>query len=97
LNIHPPALPQLTGIIEKWKTTPLTMPIPLVAEAFQEGLSKLPYIYTILKTLPWIGGVYGLKSYFAGASNFSERNMHSKVVMMTVSDLYLHFYGLLIT
>jgi hypothetical protein len=61
------------------------MPIPLVAEVFQEGLSKIPYAYTVLKTLPWFGGVYGLKRYFDGASNFSERNMHSKVVIMTVS------------
>jgi Leu/Phe-tRNA-protein transferase len=61
------------------------MPIPLVAEVFQEGLSKIPNAYTVLKTLPWVGGVYGLKRYFAGASNFAERNMHSKVVIITVS------------
>jgi Leu/Phe-tRNA-protein transferase len=72
------------------------MPIPLVAEAFQEGLSKIPYAYTILKTLPWFGGLYGLKSYFAGASNLSERNMHSKVVIMTVSYQKLNIRRVLI-
>ncbi|KAE9965366.1 hypothetical protein EG328_009792 [Venturia inaequalis] len=54
------------------------MPIPLVASALEQGLSRIPHAYTILKTLPWIGGIYGLKRYFAGASNTSERNMHSK-------------------
>jgi len=73
------------------------MPIPLVAEAFQEGLNKIPYAYTIIKTLPWFGGIYGLKSYFAGAVNKGERNMHSKIVMMTVSNPRIHLYLALIT
>lgn len=61
------------------------MPIPIVAQIFDEGLSKIPYAYTVLKTLPWVGGIYGLKQYFGGASSSAERNMHSKVVIMTVS------------
>jgi hypothetical protein len=37
-----------------------------------------------LRIIPIIGVIYGLKRYFGGASNRSERVMHSKVVMITV-------------
>jgi hypothetical protein len=60
------------------------MPIPLVAEILDGGISKIPYALTVLKTLPWLALIYLLKTYFGGASNRSERVMHSKVVMMTV-------------
>ena len=60
------------------------MPIPLVAEILDEGLSNIPYASTVLKTLPWLALIYLLKTYFGGASNRSERVMHSKVIMMTV-------------
>jgi hypothetical protein len=63
----------------------IAMPIPLVAEVFVEGLNKIPYAYTLLKALPWFLVIYGLKAYFGGKSNRSERVMHSKVVMITVS------------
>ena len=84
-------------ILEKEAISLHIMPIPLVAEVFQEGLSKIPYAYTVLKTLPWCGGIYGLKRYFAGALNHSERNMHSKVVIMTVSYQNLKIRRVLIT
>lgn len=61
------------------------MPIPLVAEILDGGLAKIPYAYTILKTVPWLALIYFLKVYFGGATNRSERVMHSKVIMMTVS------------
>ena len=60
------------------------MPIPLVAEVLDGGLAKIPYAYTILKTIPWIVLIYLLKLYFGGTSNRSERVLHSKVIMMTV-------------
>jgi hypothetical protein len=61
------------------------MPLPIVAEAFAKGLSKIPFAYTVLKTLPWLLAIYALKVYFGGRSNRSERVMHSKVVIITVS------------
>ncbi|KAI9842986.1 MAG: hypothetical protein M1838_002904 [Thelocarpon superellum] len=59
------------------------MPIPILAEAVFNGLSSIPFVYPLLKLLPWLGLVYLLKVYFGGASNTSERLMHSKVVMIT--------------
>lgn len=60
------------------------MVVPLVAKGLLDGISDLPYVYTVLKTLPWIGLVVLLKFYFGGAKNRSERLMHGKVVMVTV-------------
>ena len=61
------------------------MVVPLVAEALNNGFANIPYVYTILKTLPWIAGMGLVKMYFGGAKNRSERLMHGKVVMVTVS------------
>ena len=62
------------------------MPIPIITTGIAEGLSSIPYSYTILKVLPWILLVAALKYYFGGARNGSERVMHSKVVMVTVCN-----------
>ncbi|KAL4955112.1 hypothetical protein BDW69DRAFT_127325 [Aspergillus filifer] len=59
------------------------MPIPIITTGIAEGLSSIPYSYTILKVLPWVLLVAALKYYFGGARNGSERVMHSKVVMVT--------------
>ena len=61
------------------------MPIPILADAIFKGVSSIPFAVSILKTLPWLVLIYVLKSYFGGASNTSERVMHSKVVLITVS------------
>jgi hypothetical protein len=61
------------------------MPVPLLAEGFGRGLSNIPYAWTIIKTIPWIGLIYLLKIYFNGAKCEAERVMHGKVVMVTVS------------
>lgn len=61
------------------------MPVPLLAEGFWGNLT-IPYGWTILKSLPWLLVVYLLKLYFGGATCRSERNMHSKVVLVTVSQ-----------
>lgn len=60
------------------------MPVYIVTEGLFEGFSKLSFLFTVLKVVPWIGLIYLLKRYFGGATNTSERMMHSKVVMMTV-------------
>lgn len=60
------------------------MPVPIIAEIFDSGLDKIPYAYTILKTIPWLAAIYLLKLYFGGATNRSERVLHSKVIMITV-------------
>ncbi|PIG82555.1 oxidoreductase [Aspergillus arachidicola] len=59
------------------------MPIPLLAQGFQEGISSIPYAWTVLKIVPFVLLVAALKYYFGGARNGSERLMHSKVVMVT--------------
>ncbi|RDW72506.1 putative oxidoreductase [Aspergillus mulundensis] len=59
------------------------MPIPLITTGILEGLSAIPYSYTVLKVTPWILLIGALKYYFGGARNASERLMHSKVVMVT--------------
>jgi DMSO/TMAO reductase YedYZ heme-binding membrane subunit len=61
------------------------MPVPLLAEGFNRGLSGIPYAWTILKSLPYLFILYLLKLYFSGAKNTSERVLHGKVVMITVS------------
>jgi hypothetical protein len=60
------------------------MPIPLLAEAFGEGISGIPYAWTILQVAAVIGIITLLKIYFSGARCRSERVMHGKVVMVTV-------------
>lgn len=60
------------------------MPIPIITQGIVEGLSSIPYAYTVLKVAPWLLLLAALKYYFGGARNSSERAMHSKVVMVTV-------------
>ena len=60
------------------------MPVPLLAEGFGRGLGDIPYAWTIIKAVPWIGLIYLLKIYFSGAKCQAERLMHGKVVMVTV-------------
>lgn len=60
------------------------MPIGILYQGFTEGLSSIPYGWSIAKVTSVIGVLYLLKWFFNGATNLSERNMHSKVVMVTV-------------
>jgi small-conductance mechanosensitive channel len=62
-----------------------TMPIPLISHGITEGLSAIPHFYTAIKWTAVVAVVALLKYYFGGARNTSERLMHSKVVMITVS------------
>ena len=77
------------------------MPIPLLSMVIQDGLSTIPFAIPILKTLPWLVLIYILKLFFGGPRNTSERLLHSKVIMITVTHnltsslphrclLYLH-------
>ena len=61
------------------------MPVNILAQALDQGIDSIPYGWTILKAVSVIAVLYVLKWYFNGANNSSERNMHSKVVMVTVS------------
>ena len=60
------------------------MPIPLLSHSIWKGVDSLPYAYTILKVTAWITVISGLKYYFGGARNTSEKVMHGMVVMVTV-------------
>ncbi|KAI4188924.1 MAG: hypothetical protein L6R41_001810 [Letrouitia leprolyta] len=70
------------------------MPIPILTEVANNGLSSIPYVAPTLKVLPWLALVYALKWYFGGATTSSERLMKSKVVMVTQppSDPFLVDY-----
>jgi len=63
------------------------MPVNILAKAFDEGIDSIPYGWTVLKAASVFAVLYVLKWFFNGATNASERNMHSKVVMVTVSHL----------
>lgn len=63
------------------------MPIHILAGAVFEGVPLLPFVIPLLKTLSLLFSVWLLKICFGGASNNSERLMHSKVIMITVRDI----------
>ncbi|KAF2833253.1 NAD(P)-binding protein [Ophiobolus disseminans] len=59
------------------------MPVNILAQVFDQGLSSIPLGWTAVKVAPFFALLYLLKWFFNGAVNKSERNMHSKVVMVT--------------
>jgi hypothetical protein len=65
------------------------MPVNILASAFAEGLDSIPFGWTVVKVAPFLAVLYLLKWFFNGATNGSERNMHSKVVLVTVSYWYI--------
>ena len=73
--------------VEQPRHLALKMPIHMLASAVFEGASLLPFVVPLLKILPVLFLVWLLKMYFGGASNTSERLMHSKVIMITVIDI----------
>lgn len=60
------------------------MPIHIIAEGFYDGLDAIPFGWAAVKIIPAIVVIYFLKLWFNGVTSKSERNMHSKVVMVTV-------------
>ena len=63
------------------------MPLPLLAHGLWKGLSSIPHGYTAAKSLLWVLSISLLKYYFGGARNSSERVMHGKLVIVTVSSI----------
>ncbi|KAF1821710.1 NAD(P)-binding protein [Dissoconium aciculare CBS 342.82] len=59
------------------------MPVYIALQAIFEGIDSIPYIWPIIKTIPWIVLLWILKVFFSGASNLAERKMHGKVVLVT--------------
>ncbi|KAB8760599.1 hypothetical protein FH972_026591 [Carpinus fangiana] len=63
------------------------MPVPIIVQTLSGGFDEIPYGWTVvnfvLRVGPWIVAVVLLKIWFGGARNRAERNMHSKVVIMT--------------
>lgn len=68
------------------------MPIPIITQAIQEGISSIPYAWPVVRVAPWFLLLGGLKQYFGGARNTSERLMHARVVMVTVWKAYSHCF-----
>ncbi len=66
------------------------MPVNILATAFDQGLDSIPYGWAGLKFASVCAVLYVLKWFFNGATNGSERNMHSKVVIVTVSLSYVY-------
>lgn len=81
---------------EFWSQTSATrtMPIHIFAQVAFDGLSAIPYGWTIAKVVSCSALIYLLKWFFNGAVNGSERNMHSKVIMVTVRSPFPNLYGL---
>jgi NAD(P)-dependent dehydrogenase (short-subunit alcohol dehydrogenase family) len=60
------------------------MPIPFLAELVFNGIPGGISYWRVVKGLLAITVLGAIKSYSSGASNNSERQMHSKVIMITV-------------
>ena len=60
------------------------MPIPIARKVLGDGFDSVPFIWPVLKTLPYLAVLYLAKLYFNGTANTSERKLHGKVVLVTV-------------
>lgn len=60
------------------------MPIPIIVNVARDGLDSIPWLWPILKIVPWLAALYAIKWWSGGVKNRSERVMHSKVVILTV-------------
>lgn len=60
------------------------MAIYIIRTAFNDGIGSVPFLWPIVKALPWLFLLWAIKFFFSGVSNKSERNMHGKVVLVTV-------------
>lgn len=63
---------------------PHAMAIYIAVQALFDGIESIPWIWPLLKTAPWLFFLWLLKTFFQGAKNTSERQMHGKVVLVTV-------------
>jgi len=62
------------------------MPLPVAQRALFDGFASIPKAALLIKLVPVFVVLYLIRAYFQGATNGSERNMHGKVVMVTVSQ-----------
>jgi len=62
------------------------MALYILQQAFEGGLASVPFLKPLVKLLPWLLLLWIIKWFFAGLMNKSERNMHSKVVLVTVGS-----------
>ena len=69
------------------------MPLHIAGTALYGGIDNVPYLWTAIKVAACIGLAYLVKAFFSGTSNTSERNMHGKVVMVTVRRHRAHNTG----
>jgi len=67
------------------------MPIPFLAELVFNGVPGGISYWSVLKGALAITIVGTIKWYFGGALNSSERQMHSKIIMITVRSRPVHF------
>lgn len=84
-----PETPKKFQQFEDYGTTS-KMPVPLFNYVLSEGVDQeliLSYAWPILKVASWLAALYLVKWYCGGTVNTSERNMHGKVVMITVCIL----------
>ena len=63
------------------------MVVPLLAEGLERGVTNIPHLFTIIKIVAAVGLIYFLKRYFGGATCTSEREMHGKVMLITVRTM----------
>jgi hypothetical protein len=62
----------------------LTMAIYIIRTAFNDGIGSVPFLWPIIKAIPWLILLWAVKFFFSGVSNKSDRNMHGRVVLVTV-------------
>lgn len=59
------------------------MPLNIIGSVLMNGTQGIPYVDTIKKVLPVVGGIGAVKWFFTGTVNTWERNLHGKVIIMT--------------
>lgn len=61
------------------------MPVPLVQKILKDGPGSVPHFYAGVQILAVVAVLVLAKRYFQGAVTLSERKMHGKVIIVTVS------------
>lgn len=64
-----------------------TMAVYILRTAFNDGIASVPFLWPLIKALPWLFLLWAAKFFFSGVTNKSERTMHGKVVLVTVSAM----------
>lgn len=62
------------------------MPVNIIGSFIEQGKDAIPYYDQVVQYAPFVAGIGALKWYFSGATNTWERNLHGKVIVMTVSS-----------